>query len=83
MGSRFDISIVSKDSVKAHQGIQAAIDSIQRIENYISSWKSTSKTNEINQNAGVKPVIVKPYLFDIDFSIFIFTCFCPLPTKTC
>ncbi len=65
MGSRFDISIISKDPVKAHQGIQAAIDSIQRIENYISSWKSTSKTHEINQNAGVKPVIVKPYLFDL------------------
>ena len=34
MGSRFEFSVVSTDSVNAFRGIQQAIDSIQRIENF-------------------------------------------------
>lgn len=65
MGSRFEISVISDDSIKAHQGIKLAIDSIQKIENYISSWKTSSKTSEINRNAGIKAIKVNTDLFQL------------------
>ena len=63
MGSRFDITVVAKDSAEANQYIENAISEISRIENLISSWKENSQTSEINRNAGVKPVKVSEELF--------------------
>ncbi len=65
MGSRYDITIVENDSVKAEKEIKIAIDEIKRIENIISSWKPNSQTSKINQNAGIKPVKVSKELFDL------------------
>lgn len=65
MGSRFEISVISDDSIKAHEGIKLAIDSIQKIEKYISSWKTSSKTSEINRNAGIKAIKVNANLFQL------------------
>ncbi len=65
MGSRYDITVVEKDSIKAVKDIQIAIDEIKRIENIISSWKPNSQTSKINQNAGIKPVRVSKELFDL------------------
>ena len=63
MGSRFDITVVAKDSAEANQYIDNAISEISRIENLISSWKENSQTSEINRNAGVRPVKVSEELF--------------------
>jgi len=65
MGSNFEITVVEKDSVKAQQYIQDAIDEIKRIEKIISSWDPKSQTSAINNNAGVKPVKVSKELFDL------------------
>ncbi len=65
MGSRFDITVVSKDSLQASHDINTAVDEIQRIERLISSWDPNSQTSEINANAGVKPVKVEPELFHL------------------
>ena len=65
MGSRFDITVVAKDSVQAHSYIDLAVSEITRIENLISSWDSKSQTSEINRNAGVKPIVVDQELFDL------------------
>lgn len=65
MGSRFDITIVAKDSLIANDYIEEAIFEIQRIENLISSWKPDSHTSLINDNAGIKPVVVDQELIDI------------------
>ena len=65
MGSRYDITVVAKDSVKAQQYIDMAIAEISRIEKIISSWKSDSETALINKNAGIKPVKVSKELFDL------------------
>lgn len=65
MGSRFDITVVAKDSAEANNFIDIAVKEIRRIEKLISSWDSTSQTAEIIRNAGIKPVQVDPELFGL------------------
>lgn len=63
MGSRFDITVVAKDSVKGEAYIQLAVNEITRIESLISSWDLKSQTTRINTNAGIAPVKVSEELF--------------------
>ena len=65
MGSRFDISVVAKDSIKGALYIDLAINEITRIEKLISSWDANSQTSLINKNAGIKPVKVDAELLDL------------------
>lgn len=65
MGSRFDISVVEKDSIAANAYIDVAIHEISRIEKIISSWNPNSETSKINKNAGIKAVKVKKELFEL------------------
>lgn len=65
MGSRFDITVVAKDSTHANSYIDFAIEEISRIEKLISSWDNNSQTSKINHNAGIKPVQVDKELFDL------------------
>jgi FAD:protein FMN transferase len=65
MGSRFDISVVANDTLKAAYYINLAVEEITRIEKLISSWDSNSQTSEIIRNAGAKPVKVDKELFDL------------------
>ncbi|MFD2726627.1 FAD:protein FMN transferase [Hyunsoonleella rubra] len=65
MGSRFDITVVAKDSIQANKYIDTAVAEITRIEKLISSWDDNSQTSEINRNAGIKPVKVDKELFDL------------------
>lgn len=65
MGSRFDISIVDKDSLSAEKNIDKVIHEISRIEDLISEWKSDSQISEVNRNAGIKPVKVDREVFDL------------------
>jgi thiamine biosynthesis lipoprotein len=65
MGSRFDITVVSNDSIQANKYIDTAVTEILRIEKLISSWDDKSQTSEINRNAGIKPVKVDKELFDL------------------
>jgi len=65
MGSRFDITLVAKDSTTANIFIDDAVNEITRIERLISSWDPNSQTSKININAGVKPIKVDKELFDL------------------
>lgn len=65
MGSRFDITVVAKDSSEANSYIDMAIGEISRIERLISSWDPNSQTSEINANAGMKAVKVDKELFNL------------------
>ncbi|MBU2945689.1 FAD:protein FMN transferase [Zobellia uliginosa] len=65
MGSRFDITVVAKDSVEGNSTIKLAAQEISRIETLISSWQTTSETSLINVNAGKKPVQVSKELFNL------------------
>lgn len=65
MGSRFEITVVAKDSAEANNYIDLAVGEITRIEKLISSWDPASQTSEINRNAGIKPVKVDEELYNL------------------
>ena len=65
MGSRFDITVVAEDSLKARNYIDLAVDEITRIEKLISSWDPNSQTSEVNRNAGIKEVVVDSELYEL------------------
>ncbi len=65
MGSRFDLYVVSEDSVDAEKYFDIAVSEISRIEKKISSWDKDSETSKINKYAGIKPVKVSKELFDL------------------
>ena len=65
MGSRFDITIVDKDSVSAENNIEKVIAEITRIENLISEWKPNTQISEVNRNAGIRPVKVDKEVFEL------------------
>ena len=63
MGSRFDISIVAKDSLSAERNIDSVITEVTRIENLISDWRDYTQVSQVNQNAGIAPVKVDKEVF--------------------
>jgi thiamine biosynthesis lipoprotein len=65
MGNRFEFSVVSDDEVWATARIEAAIAEIRRIEQLLTTFNDTSQTNEINRNAGIKPVKVDLEVFEL------------------
>lgn len=65
MGSRFDITIVDKDSISAKKNIEKVINEISRIENLISEWKPDTQIWEVNRNAGIHPVKVDEEVFEL------------------
>lgn len=65
MGSRFDVTVVAKDSNEGNKYIDTAVAEITRIEKLISSWDANSQTSDINRNAGIKPVTVDSELFEL------------------
>lgn len=65
MGNRFTISVVSEDGAWAESQIEAAIVEISRIEKLLTTFSDDSQTNQINQNAGIKPVKIDKEVFDL------------------
>lgn len=63
MGSKFEITLVDKDSLSAEKNIDKSIEEIMRIENLISEWKPETQISEVNRNAGIKPVKVDTEVF--------------------
>ncbi len=65
MGNNFTITVVEEKEAQANNYIQMAIDEIKRIEQLFTTYNEQSQTNLINQNAGIKPVIVDKEVFDL------------------
>ncbi len=65
MGNRFTISVVGENEVWANNQIELAIAEISRIETLLTTFNSDSQTNQINANAGIKPVRVDKEVFEI------------------
>ncbi|WP_080056222.1 FAD:protein FMN transferase [Spirosoma aerolatum] len=63
MGNRFELSVVSTDATWANDCLDAAIDEISRIERLLTTFRDDSQTNQINVNAGVRPVRVDAEVF--------------------
>jgi thiamine biosynthesis lipoprotein len=64
MGSRFDITIVAKDSTAAEHYIDTVIAEVRRIEYLISDWKAETQISAVNRNAGIAPVKVDREVFE-------------------
>lgn len=65
MGSRFDITIVAKDSTTAEHYIDTVIAEVRRIEYLISDWKAETQISAVNRNAGIAPVRVDKEVFEL------------------
>ncbi len=65
MGNRFEISVVADDEDWANERIDEAVAEISRIEALLTTYRDTSQTQLINQNAGIRPVPVEPEVFDL------------------
>jgi len=65
MGCTFEFTVIAPNEEIGSININEAAAEIERIDALISSWKSTSETNLINQNAGIKPVKVSFELFTL------------------
>jgi FAD:protein FMN transferase len=65
MGNVFNISVVFHDEQYAQQAIDAAIAEIQRIEKLLTTFSELSQTNQINRQAGIKPVVVDREVFEL------------------
>jgi thiamine biosynthesis lipoprotein len=70
MGDQFEISVVGNNPDWADERIDDAIAEINRVEKLLSAFSDDSTINEINRNAGIKPVKTDPEIFRlIDRSI--------------
>jgi thiamine biosynthesis lipoprotein len=65
MGNRFELSVVSDDEQWANERIDDGVAEISRIERLLTTFKDDSQTQEINQNAGIRPVKVDKEVFDL------------------
>ncbi len=65
MGNRFEISVVADDKEWAEEKIDQAIIEIKRIEKLLTTFSDDSQTNEINRNAGIKPVKADEEVFNL------------------
>ena len=65
MGNRFEISVVGGDENWANEKIENAIAEISRIERLLTTFKPDSQTNQINAQAGIRPVQVNKEVFEL------------------
>ena len=65
MGNNFVITVVTKNEAQAKIQIAVAIEEIQRIERLLTTYKSDSQTNLINENAGIQSVKVDAEVIDL------------------
>ena len=56
MGTRFTITIVTHDQLRAHQIARVAFRELDRIEQQVSSWIPSSEISVLNQWAGQKSI---------------------------
>jgi thiamine biosynthesis lipoprotein len=63
MGDQFEISVVGNDPHWADERIDEAIAEINRVEKLLSAFSDDSTINQINRNAGVKPVKTDAEIF--------------------
>jgi len=63
MGNQFEISLVANDPMWAEDRFTNAIAEINRVEKLLSTFGDGSQVNDINRNAGIKPVKVDGEIF--------------------
>lgn len=65
MGNRFDLAVVGSNEWDARAALEKAVLEIQRIEQLLSTYRPDSQTNQINEMAGISPIIVDAEVFEL------------------
>ncbi len=65
MGNRFEFCVMSDNNEHAQDLLEQAVMEVQRIENLLTTFKESSITNQINKQAGLKPVVVDDETFHL------------------
>ena len=65
MGNQFEFCVVAQDENWGHARIEEAIIEIQRIEKLLTTFNNASQTNQINEMAGIAPIMVDKEIFDL------------------
>jgi thiamine biosynthesis lipoprotein len=65
LSTKIDAIVISNDIQKSRIHLAKAFLEIERIQNLLSSYISTSEIYKINSNAGLKPIKVSPECFEI------------------
>ncbi|GGB85429.1 FAD:protein FMN transferase [Flavobacterium suaedae] len=65
MGNNFTITVVAENEPKGVEYIDAAVNEIKRIEKLLTTFSDDSQTSLINENAGIKPVVVDQEVYSL------------------
>lgn len=65
MGNNFTISVIAENEKIGNENINLAINEIKRIEKLLTTYKTDSQTNLINENAGIEPVKIDLEVFNL------------------
>ncbi|WP_321426165.1 FAD:protein FMN transferase [uncultured Bacteroides sp.] len=65
MGNQFEFIALSANEKLGNEQIACAIDEVKRIEKLFTTYSDDSITNEVNRNAGIKPVEVPEEFFNL------------------
>lgn len=65
MGNQFKFIALSANEKLGNEQIACAIDEVKRIEKLFTTYSDDSITNEVNRNAGIKPVEVPEEFFNL------------------
>ena len=65
MGNRFEFSVTANDEWWAEARMTEAIDEVRRIEKLFTTYDDSSQVNQVNQNAGIRPVKVDREVLDL------------------
>lgn len=65
MGNRFELTVITEDESHAEVCFDTAIAEIQRIEALLTTFRDNSETNQVNANAGIKPVRVSREVYQL------------------
>lgn len=65
MGNQFEFSVVGPNEKWCEEKIAIAIAEVQRIEKLLTTFSTDSITYQINENAGIQPVVVPEEVFGL------------------
>src|SRR5258708_32142672 len=63
MGTSFDVYVYAPDRERAFELLEAAFDEIERVEQALSNYRSSSELSRINAIAADAPVVTDPEVF--------------------
>lgn len=65
MGNLFEFHTLSENEKHGNEQIACAVDEVKRIEKLFTTYSDNSITNEVNRNAGIKPIEVPDEFFNL------------------